>query len=136
MGAGLTVRTRKHKAVWLRFGAAVALLGYLVLLFYAHVHVMLETHEHGEAHAEHHDPDSNHDHEHDHAPHPADDHNLAASTPALGKAEQVLVHDLVLVVELVLAPAEVAEPPFGWIEDRPKHPPPRLPEQPRSPPPA
>jgi hypothetical protein len=111
----------------------VALMAYLVLLFYAHVHVVLEAHEHGDAvHAEHHEPDS--DHDHDHAPHPAGDHNLAASTPALGKAEQLLAHDLVLVAELVLAPVEEAEPGFGWIEDRPKHPPPRLPEQPRSPP--
>ena len=123
--------------MWLRLGGAVALMAYLVLLFYAHVHVVLEAHEHAEAsHAQHHEPDSDHDHDgdHEHAPHPAADHSLVASTPALGKAEQLLAHDLVPVVEFVLAPVEEAESVFAWIEDRPKHPPPRLPEQPRSPP--
>lgn len=123
--------------MWLRLGGAVALMAYLVLLFYAHVHVVLEAHEHGGAvHAEHHQPDSDHDHDgnHEHAPHPAADHSLAASTPALGKTEQLLAHDLVVVVELDLAPVEEAEPGCGWIDDRPKPPLPRLPEQPRSPP--
>lgn len=111
----------------------MALIGYLVLLFYAQVHTVLEAHEHGGAiHAEHHEPHSEDNHEH--APHPATDHDLAASTPAAGKAEQFLVHDLATVVELVLAPIEKAEAGFAWIEDKPKHPPPRLPEQPRSPP--
>jgi hypothetical protein len=129
------VRTRKQKAIWLQLGGAVALIGYLVLLFYAHVHVVLEAHEHGEAvHAEHHDSDADSDHDHDHAPHPASDHSLAASIPALGKVGQLFVHLLITVAELVLAPVEEAELGFGWIEDRPKHPPPRLPEQPRSPP--
>src|SRR5687768_7826076 len=109
-------------------------MAYLVLLFYAHVHVVLEAHEHGEAaHAEHHEPDSDHD-DHDHSPHSASDHSLVASTSALGKAEQLVVPDLVTVGELVLAPVEEVEPDFAWIDDRPKHPPPRLPEQPRSPP--
>jgi hypothetical protein len=131
------VRTKEQRAIGLRLGGAVALIVYLVLLFYAHVHVVLEAHEHGEAaHGEQHEPDSNHHHDgdHEHAPHPAADHGLAALTPALGKAEQLLVHDLVTVIELVLAPVEEAEPRFGWIEDKPKHPPPRLPGQPRSPP--
>jgi hypothetical protein len=131
------VRTRKHKATWLRLAGAVALVAYLVLLFYAHVHVVLEAHEHAEAaHAQRHEPDSdnNHDGDHEHAPHAAADHSVVASTPALGKAKQLLAHDLVAVVELVLAPVEQAESRLGWIKDTPKHPPPRLPEQPRSPP--
>jgi hypothetical protein len=130
------VRTKDFRAVWLRLGGGIALVSYLALLFYAHVHVVLEAHEHGAeaAHAEHHEPDSDHDHDDEHNPHSADDHSLAASTAALGKAEQLLVHDLVTVAELVPAPVEESSLAFGWIEDIPKHPPPRLPEQPRSPP--
>lgn len=130
------MKTRKHKAIGLRLGGAVALIGYLALLFFAHVHVMVEAH-HGESvHVDHHELDSDHDHDgdHEHAPHPATDHSLAASTSALGKVEQLLAHDLVMVAELVLAPVEEAGLGFASIEDRPKHPPPRLPEQPRSPP--
>lgn len=110
----------------------MAFAAYLVLLFYAHVHVVLERHEHGTefARAEHHD----HDSDHDHSPHPAADHHIDDATACLGNAGQLLVHNLVTVAELVLAPIEEASPGFGWIEDRPKHPPPRSPEQPRSPP--
>ena len=128
------MRAREQRAVWLRWRGGIALLSYLVLLFYAHVHVVLEAHEHGaeSAHAEHHEHDSDHAHEHD--THPAADHSLAASTPGVGKAEPLLVHDLVSAVETVFAPVEKASPVLGWIEGIPKHPPPRLPEQPRSPP--
>src|SRR5688572_15418484 len=110
----------------------MALAAYLVLLFSAHVHVVLEAHEHGveSAHTEHHD----HDSPHNHAPHPVADHQIDDATAGLGKAEQLLVHDLVLLAELVLAPIGEPSPSFEWMEDRPKHPPPRLPEQPRSPP--
>jgi hypothetical protein len=110
----------------------MALAAYLVLLFYAHVHIALELHEHGaeSAHTEQHE----HDPDHDHSPHSADDHQLADSTAGLAKTEQLLIYDLGTVAELVLAPIEESSPVVGWIEDRPKHPPPRLPEQPRSPP--
>ena len=110
----------------------MALAAYLVLLFYAHMHLALEAHEHGTErdHAGHHE----HDSDHEHAPHPAAEHSLAESTACLGKAEQFLIHDFVRVAELVLAPIEEPSAVAGWIEDRPKHPPPRRPEQPRSPP--
>lgn len=126
------VRTKEHKAVLLRWRGVIALAAYLVLLFCAHVHVVLEAHEHGvkSGHAEEHE----HDSDHDHSPHPADDHSLTATVPCLDKGEQFLVHDLVMVAEFVLAPVERSSPDLGWIEDKPKHPPPRLPEQPRSPP--
>jgi hypothetical protein len=88
--------------------------------FFLRVHVVLEAHEHGEsAHTEHHDHES--DHDHDHSPHPVADHHIDDATACLGKAEQLLVHDLVTVAELVLAPIEEASPAFGWIEDRGAH---------------
>jgi hypothetical protein len=132
-GKSTSLKARKHKAIWLRLGGAAALLGYLVLLFNAYVHVGLETHEHAEAvHAAHHEAEPDHDHQH--SPHPATDHNPDVSTPALGKAEQLLAHDSVTAVALIVAPVEEAEPGFSRVKDKPKHPPPRLPEQPRSPP--
>jgi hypothetical protein len=112
--------------------SALALFAYVFLLFYSQIHLALEAHEHGQeaSHAEEHD----HDSDHHHSPHPAADHSLTASTPCLGKAEQLLIHDLVTVAVLVIAPTQPELPVGSWNEDIPKHPPPRLPEQPRSPP--
>jgi hypothetical protein len=126
------VKTRNQQRLWPRLSSALALVAYLALLFYSHAHLALEAHEHGwkAAHAAEHDHDSD-DH---HSPHPAADHDVATATPCLGKADQFVVHDLVTVAVLVIAPTQPDLPVGSWSEDIPKHPPPRLPEQPRSPP--
>jgi len=136
MRAGWENRRLKRKneqRLWPRLNSALALVAYLALLFYSHVHLALEAHEHGSeaARASEHDHDSD-DH---HPPHSASEHDVGTATPCLGKVDQFLVHDLVTVTAIVIAPTRPALAVGSWCEDIPKHPPPRLPEQPRSPPP-
>ena len=126
------MRTSEHKTVWPRLAGAMALAAYLVLLSHAHTHVALELHALGNevAHTEPHA----HGSDHEHLPHPVTDHELADSPACLAQAEQLVVHDFINAANLVPAPGEEAPVIGAWIEDKPKHPPPRLPEQPRSPP--
>jgi hypothetical protein len=150
----INLRTLFQRAIWLRIGGAGALLGYSVLLFFAHVHVALESHAHHHTiHAHHHhsvaspvdhhheyagpdhdqhEPEPSH-HGADHKPHPVGDHNLEESTAVL-RIDALLVHDFTPLAVLVTASDDPALPGVFWTHDPPKHPPPRRPEQPRSPP--
>ncbi len=138
MRAGWELKRLKRKNEqrwWPRLSSALALIVYLALLLYSHAHLALEAHEHGSdaAHVSEHDHNHASD-DHHHSPHSASDHDVAAGTPCLGKADQFVVHDLISGAVLVLTPTTPALPVGNWNEDIPKHPPPRLPEQPRSPP--
>ena len=131
-GTGLELRTRTHERWWSRLSSALTLVAYLVLLGYSHLHLALEAHEHGSPaeHASEHAHDSDEEHE----PHSAAEHSMAASPPCLGKAEQFIVSDLVTVAVAVVIRPLAGSFVGSWIVDLPRHPPPRLLEQPRSPP--
>jgi hypothetical protein len=116
-------------------GSALALIAYLTLLFYSHVHLALEAHHGAESsHAAAHDSEHNHHSDDHHSRHSAADHEMAAAAPFLGKVDPFVVHHFATIAIFGLAPTEPTHAAGNWTDDRPKHPPPRRPEQPRSPP--
>jgi hypothetical protein len=116
-------------------GSALALIVYLTLLFYSHVHVALEAHHGAESsHAAADDSEHHHHSDDPHSPHSAADHEMATAAPFLGKTDPSIVHDVATFAIRALASLEPALAGGDWTDDRPKHPPPRRPEQPRSPP--
>lgn len=116
-----------------RWRGAVALAAYLVLLFYAHVHVALEDHHHDPVPAKtmttETPPDDGH------TPHPATDHQIEVSMArAAGDVFDFALHAPPITSEPIFVLVEVPQLSGPWPNDKPEHPPPRLPEQPRSPP--
>lgn len=135
-GDGLAVRTSDKRMMRVCWRGAFALVAYLAVLIYAHVHIALEPHHH------HHDAshpvvaatESSSHEDHDHTPHSAADHQLDASIAPLSFAVDLVVYAPDVSSEIRVDRVDGPLLPATILDDKPEHPPPRVPGQPRSPP--